>query len=228
MAATFVERRGAAVARETGDTARPVPGIGFVVAWMAALALANAVAGLVEAGLFAGLRGAGMGATTTFWMGFWGSAVNGLALGVTTGLVLRRHLPYWRTWTLATAFGTALAYALGLAVVLAATFNAGSRAGLSTFSAAWMAASPLVLQLVVTSFQWLVLRRAVRRAWIWVIVATLATAVVSIGYSLGVQLAGGPGPLELAAMGVVGGLIAGAVTGPTMAWLIRGRSFRRA
>ena len=227
MAATFVERRGMPVEGGSAVVARRTPGLGFVLAWMAAIALASALAAVVEAGLFAGVRG--MGATASFWTGLLAAGVSGLFQGVATGLVLRRYMPYWRTWTAATAFGTVLAYALGLAVVLAATFNASSRAGVTAFSSAWIMASPLILQLVITSFQWLVLRRAVRRAWIWIVVATLASAAVSIGsLALGAGALGLVETVELVALGVVGGLLGAVVTGPTMAWLIRGRSFRRA
>jgi hypothetical protein len=227
MAATFVERRGARVEGQPADAVRPTPGIGFIVAWVVAIALASGLAAIVEAGLFSGVRG--LGATASFWMGLVAAGVSGAFQGIATGLVLRRYMPYWRTWTAATAFGTVLAYALGLAVVLAGTFNAGSRAGVSAFSSAWIMTSPLVLQLVITSFQWLVLRRAVRRAWIWIVVATLTSSVVTMGsYALGAGALGLVGPLELAALGTIGGLLGALITGPTMAWLIRGRSFRRA
>lgn len=226
MAATFVERRGVRVESQAAGAARPTPGLGFVLAWVVAVALASGLAAVVEAGLFAGVRG--LGATVSFWMGLVAAGVSGAFQGIATGLVLRRYMPYWLTWMAATALGTVLAYALGLAVVLAATFNAASRADVTTFSSAWIMASPLVLQLVITSFQWLVLRRAVRRAWIWVVVATLASAAVSIGsYALGAGALGLVGALDLALLGTIGGLLGALATGPTMAWLIRGRSFRR-
>jgi hypothetical protein len=134
-------------------------------------------------------------------------AACGAVLGMVQWLVLRRRLSLPRSWIVATSLG--MAGGLALTVALFSTSTAGSvlLRGLST-------------GLLIGLAQWVVLRRSVPRAWVWV-------PTIAAGWALGWAVSRAIG-LDLtpnfAVFGASGALVFQALTGLVLAWLLSQRA----
>jgi hypothetical protein len=200
--------------------------LGLVGLWVVAVVGGGVLTVLVQTGMLAvaGLAGPGMRLAAGFVVSF----ASGVIAGTATGLVLRPYLPYVRTWVTANAFGTFAAFALSLSIVMVAQTNL-SRPALIGFAGWWTPVASVLMALVMSLFQWLVLRRVARHAWVWVVVATATMVAVSLGGELlGVRfLPFDAGLRALAVQAVPGAAVSGLVGGVTLAWLFRER-FRSA
>jgi hypothetical protein len=163
-----------------------------------------------------------------------GTLIEGVSVGTAQWLVLRRPLPAlgWRAWTLATAAGAFVAWTLGMVPSTALSLGAESggppAAGPSPAVVYALAAlMGLVLGPVLGVPQWFVLRRHLRRAFVWVPANALAWAPAMVVVFVGVEVvvSGGgfgtgafvAGALTLAAAGAV----VGAIHGLALLWLLR-------
>ena len=104
-----------------------------------------------------------------------GGAACGAALGAVQWLVLRRRLSLPRSWIVATSLG--MAGGLALTLALFGTSTAGSVLLLRGVSTG----------LLIGLAQWVVLRRSVPRAWVWV-------PTVAAGWALGWAVSRAIGP----------------------------------
>jgi hypothetical protein len=145
-------------------------------------------------------------------------AVFGIPLGFAQWLVLRPYLIRAAWWVSATALGYAAVFALGLAFFAQASLegvSAGQQLALGTIAGGLVA-------LPVSVLQWLlVLRSQLPRAGTWIVASVISLAVgfaVSFGLSLTI------GGLSF----VAGPVVAAAVGGIAMAWLLRQRNSRLA
>lgn len=107
----------------------------------------------------------------------------GIIVGGAQGVVLRRRLPQLalRTWILATVIGAMVAWGLGMLPSTLMAANSGE-AEVATAMPEWLnyvmaAALGLVAGIMLAFTQWLVLRRHVRRAWLWLPANSLAWVV---------------------------------------------------
>ena len=137
-----------------------------------------------------------------------GGAACGAVLGAVQWLVLRRRLSLPRSWIVATSLG--MAGGLAFTVALFGTSTAGSVLLLRGVSTG----------LLIGLAQWVVLRRSVPRAWVWV-------PTVAAGWALGWAVSSATG-LDLtpnfAVFGATGALAFQALTGLVLAWLLAQRA----
>ena len=140
--------------------------------------------------------------------------VAGFLIGLSQWAVLRNYLVESYDWILAGGAGWAFGYALGLFMI-----NALSGTGFGGF------VGFVLFGLVVAVFQWPLLRREIPSIWAWV----LANVV---GWTAGFYLSQGalnlffndPAIAPLASTSVtssISGLVAGAVTGLALVWIVR-------
>ena len=135
-------------------------------------------------------------------------AACGAVLGMVQWLVLRRRLSLPRSWIVATSLGMAGGLALTLALF-----------GSST------AGSVLLLRGVSTGLliglaQWVVLRRSVPRAWVWIPTVAAGWALGwAVTRAVGVDLAP-----NFAVFGSTGAWAFQALTGLVLAWLLAQRA----
>ena len=127
----------------------------------------------------------------------------GVSLGTTQWLVLRRQVPWAYRWVLASALGGMAVGILGLAM--------GEAVG-GPFGGSVIGAGLGIMQ-------WLVLRRLISRAYVWVLASVLGFALgLTAGEATGFAVDGSVGWLV---GGSVQGVVVGAITGSALVWLVR-------
>jgi hypothetical protein len=164
-----------------------------------------------------------------------GTIIEGTVVGTAQWLVLRRPLPAmrWRAWVMATALGAFVAWTLGM--LPSTLMSAGSESGGSTSSeprAAMVyglaALMGLVAGTILVTPQWLVLRRHVRRAAIWIAAnalawvpgMVLAFVAADFIFSAGIRMT--TVVLAIATLVAIGAVV-GAIHGLALVWLVRRR-----
>jgi hypothetical protein len=164
-----------------------------------------------------------------------GTIIEGTVVGTAQWLVLRRPLPAmrWRAWVMATALGAFVAWTLGM--LPSTLMSAGSESGGSTSSeprAAMVyglaALMGLVAGTILGTPQWLVLRRHVRRAAIWIAAnalawvpgMVLAFVAADFIFSAGIRMT--TVVLAIATLVAIGAVV-GAIHGLALVWLVRRR-----
>jgi hypothetical protein len=159
------------------------------------------------------------------WLiGLAGGAVLGGVMGVAQWLILRRYTPINAWWVLAGSVGGALGLALGmpLADTLTLPLPVPAVRGVTT-AIAWRVAvqagvTGAAAGVVIGGTQWLVLRRFIRSAGLWIIVNGLGW-MAALG--LGAAITNGAG---LFGALLFSGLAGGAITGIVMQrWLRRAK-----
>ena len=161
-----------------------------------------------------------------------GLAIEGLIVGTAQWLVLRQPLPglAWRTWAGATAIGAGVAWTFGMlpSTLLSVNQEAGQAPAAEPSAAVTYAlafAMGLVLGPVLGFAQWLVLRRHVAGAGLWMPANAVAWAcgmvlifaIVSASFDRGI----GPGSLALAALGLAAtGAVVGGIHGLALIRLV--------
>jgi len=130
-------------------------------------------------------------------------AVIGVSLGITQWLVVRHQVPRAYRWVLASAMGGIVVGVLGFAI--------GGAVGGPLGGAAIGAALGIM--------QWLVLRRRVSRASVWVLASIVGFALgLSAGEAVGFAVDGAVGwPVG----GITMGVVVGAITGAALVWLLQ-------
>ena len=144
--------------------------------------------------------------------------VEGAALGTGQWLVLRRPLPSipYHTWVRPTALAAGLAYILGLAPNALGDLGAS----MGTVIAAWVVLGTLLL-FTIGSAQWLVLRRHVHRAGLWVPANALAW-LAGLPFPF-ITIAAVPDGSAISAFilaGILGGLLMGLAVGAVTGWAL--------
>lgn len=161
-----------------------------------------------------------------------GTLIEGTVVGTAQWLVLRGPLPRirWRTWVLATGAGAFLAWTLGMIPSTLLSLGSGGDASSAEPGEATVLGLALVMGLalgpVLGVVQWLVLRRFVRRAALWVPANALAWGCGMVVIFAGIDLAldGGfsPGVVPILALTLAcAGALVGAVHGLALVWLLR-------
>ncbi len=159
----------------------------FWLRWVAANTLGEAVGLsvvlLVGFGLLgplvAGLPGA-WPAITSLLAGVLLGIFEGIVVGGAQGIVLRRRLPQvtLRSWIVATVIGAMVAWGLGMlpSTMMAANAGGGEAAAEMPewFTLVMAAALGLVAGIVLALPQWYIMRRHVRRGWLWLPANSLA------------------------------------------------------
>lgn len=165
--------------------------------------------------------------------------LEGTAVGVAQGMVLRRRLPQLplRTWWLATGLGALVAWILGMTpstmMDLAEMGGSGPPPEVSDALQLLLAAGMgLVLGPILALAQWWVLRRHVAGAGWWIPANALAWAVgmpvIFLGLGLAVEVASVASAVAVAALCLlVAGAVVGAVHGLFLVRLLFGRANRR-
>lgn len=228
-------------AANTDGTASPVrtpdsgrPGFGLYGRWVLANALAEGV-GLGLTGLVwaAAILSAGDGMIPTLLLAalavLAGTFIEGTVVGTAQWLVLKGPMPSmrWRTWAFATGVGAFVAWTLGM--VPSTALSPGESGGGSAAEpplAAMLGLAflmGLVLGPVLGFAQWIVLRRFVGRALLWMPANALAWAFGMVVIFAGIQLAtegGRAGPV-LAGTLLGAGAVVGAVHGAALLAMLR-------
>jgi hypothetical protein len=135
-------------------------------------------------------------------------AVIGVSVGIAQWLVLRGRIGRAGWWILATIVG----FAIGKYVGGVIAENVPGAVGLGLSGAA--------IGVSVGVTQWLVLRRHVIRAEWWILASVLAWTVGGGIIGAADEMEGGSAYL----IGAAGAVIAGAITGASLAWLLRTRT----
>jgi hypothetical protein len=138
----------------------------------------------------------------------------GLLVGLFQWLVLRPYLTHSVDWVLHGGAGWALGYALGLLVIQA----------LADFP--WGAAlAYLVFGLIIAVLQWPMLRREIPSLMAWVVASVVGWALGAfLSQAVLNAIAGGDEVsqvLSTAVIATVTGLVAGAITGLALVWMVR-------
>jgi hypothetical protein len=129
-------------------------------------------------------------------------AVIGITLGIAQWLVLRRRIPQAYMWVLASVAGGA--------VLAASGFAAGEAIG-GPLGGAVIGAS-------LGTMQWLVLRRRVSEAYLYLAASIAGFALaLSVGEAVGFSVGGATGWLL---GGIIFGIVAGSITGAALVWLL--------
>jgi hypothetical protein len=161
-----------------------------------------------------------------------GTAIEGVMVGTAQWLVLRRPLPgiTWLTWAGATAIGAGIAWTLGMLPSTLLSIGQDSGQGPATEPSAIVVyalafAMGLVLGPVLGCAQWLVLRRHVTRASLWILANALAWAVgmtlVFAVVSAVVDRGVGPASVALVAFGLAAtGAVVGGIHGLALIRLV--------
>ena len=149
-------------------------------------------------------------------------ALMGVMVGVPHWLVLRRQIPGVGRWVLATIGGFAVGGTLAFVALLAANyfglFDLIDR-DLAAFLALILLYAPIGP--LVGIAQWLVLRRKIARAGWWVLATTIALALFGAFFGLIPAFEWGYYDAGPSVVSAVGGLLAGAITGAALIWLLR-------
>jgi hypothetical protein len=164
-----------------------------------------------------------------------GTLVEGTVVGTAQWSVLRGPLPgmRWKTWMVATGAGVLLAWIFGMVPSTALSLGAGS-GGASTAPAEPSNAVVLGLAFfmglalgpVLGFAQWLVLRKYVSHAALWMPANALAWAFGMVVIFAGIDLAisGGFGLLSVAILALTlacAGAVVGAIHGLALVWVLR-------
>lgn len=159
-----------------------------------------------------------------------GTLIEGTVVGTAQWLVLRRPLPgmSWRRWVLATGAGAFVAWTLGMVPSTVLGPGGGEPAAEPGEAAVLGLAFIMGLALgpILGLAQWLILRRFVRRAVLWMPANALAWAFGMVVIFLGIDLALGGGfatstvPI-LALTLAIAGAIVGAIHGLALVWFLR-------
>jgi NhaP-type Na+/H+ or K+/H+ antiporter len=183
--------------------------VGFAAPAFAWALVARAVAGM----------GAPAAALLTFAVLVAAGSVEGAVLGYAQWRALRHALPAirWPQWTGATAIAAALAWALGM---LPNTLMDAAGVGVGGMIAAWAIVAPAIL-LSIGVAQWLVLRRHLPRAALW-IPANIVGWILGLAPTfIGPALASETTPVwALAAIAVASGLAMGCIVGGVTGWAL--------
>ena len=161
-----------------------------------------------------------------------GTLIEGTVVGTAQWLVLRKPLPRmrWRTWVLATGAGAFLAWTLGMLPSTLLSLGSGGGASPAEPGEATVLGLAFLMGLVLGPVlgvpQWLVLRRFVRRAALWVPANALAWGCGMVVIFAGIDLALGgdfsPGIVPILALTLAcAGALVGAVHGLALVWLLR-------
>ena len=167
--------------------------LGWMLACVASAAVALTVTGAMVS--------AGRLNAAVVWAVF--GLVIGASLGITQWLVLRRQIPQAHMWVLASAMGGIAVGVLGFVMGEAV----GGPVGGSVIGAA------------LGIMQWLVLRRLISRAYVWVLASIVGFALgLTAGEAVGFTAGGAVGWLV---GGTMLGVVVGAITGGALVWLLR-------
>ena len=165
-----------------------------------------------------------------------GTIIEGTVVGTAQWLVLRRPLPdmKWRSWALATAVGAFVAWSAGMlpGTLMGAGGAEGGAEGAAAAepSAAVVFGMAAVMGLVAGAIlgtpQWVVLRRHVPRAALWIPANALAWApgmvmafvAADVLFSAGIGI--GTVLLAVATLAAIGAVV-GAIHGLALVWLLR-------
>jgi hypothetical protein len=138
----------------------------------------------------------------------------GLLVGFAQWLVLRQYLTRSSDWVLAGGASWAAAYVIGLFIVQ--SLSGSSLIGLIAY---------LLFGLIVALIQWPVLRREIPNIWSWILANLIGWTLGFFASQTIVSLMFGPdfynqGLLTAISTGV-SGLVAGAITGLALVWIVR-------
>jgi hypothetical protein len=183
---------------------------GFWVAWTLATAVGFTLGGMMSLPVAFGLGEVAMEATNEI-VGF---AVTGALFGIFIGgglgsgqqVVLKLKTGWGSLWGWASALATAIVWAIAFPLFITVGGPASSPAG---------AVIAILFGLALGVGQWLVLRNHLPGAGRWITVTT-----VSLALALAVALGLGGEGRELLSIGAAG-MLAGALTGLGMVWLLR-------
>jgi hypothetical protein len=165
-----------------------------------------------------------------------GTLIEGTVVGTAQWLVLHGPLGSlrWKTWVLATGAGAFLAWTLGMvpSTLISLMADPSGKAAPPEPSDAVVYALAAIMGLVLGPIlgfaQWIVLRRFVRRAALWMPANALAWAFGMVAIFFGVDLALGAGfgpatiPLLVITLACAGAVV-GAVHGLALVWLLSHR-----
>lgn len=223
-----------------GEKARQDSAVGLWLRWVLANSLAETV-GLgsafgIGAILFPYLNEPGIlvALATVAVAVLAGTLVEGTVVGTAQWLVLRAPFPAmrWRAWVLATAVGAFIAWASGMlpTTLLSASSDEGGGPAPSEPSAAMVYGMAALMGLVAGTIlgtpQWLVLRRHVRRAAIWILANALAwvpgmvLAFVAADFIFSAGIGMITIVLAIATLMAIGAVV-GAIHGLALVWLTR-------
>ena len=153
-------------------------------------------------------------------------ALMGVMIGVLQWLVLRRQVPGAGRWVWATIGGFALGGTVGMAATFTVVglfdlyFSLGEP--LSSFLFAAVLFAPIGPVVGIAQW-WLVLRRQIEGAGWWVLACTVALALFGAAFGAFIAIEIGNVYVGAYVVSAVGGLLAGAITGVTLVWLLRQR-----
>ena len=213
--------------------------VGLWISWVLANSLAEAVGLGAAFGIGVSLSpylqapGALVALATVAVAVLSGTLIEGTVVGTAQWLVLRRSLPdmKWQAWFLATAAGAFVAWTLGM--LPGALLNAGADAGSPAPSEpnaaivySLAALMGLVAGTILATPQWLVLRRHVRRAALWVPANALAwvpgMVMAFVAADFIFSTSGGVSAVALAVVSLAAiGAVVGAIHGLVLVWLMR-------
>ena len=196
--------------------------------WWVLATVVGGLTGMGIAGITSAIAG-NLGTVSTVTLSHAVGALEGMALGFSQWLVLRRYIKHFGWWILATGLGAIVGWLIGLKfiVVLALIFfdrqlfTPLSFALLEAvfFLGAWIGA-------VLGIAQWLVLRTYVRNGIMWVFANALAWGVGLLVILIGATLTK-PGDLNIetaligVATGATTGVVVGSITGIALVWLLK-------
>ena len=162
-----------------------------------------------------------------------GTLIEGTAVGTAQWLVLRHPFPNlkWRAWALATTAGAFVAWALGMLPSTLMSAGSGAEGFAPTEPGAAVvyglaALMGLVAGTILGTPQWLVLRRHVRWAALWVPANALAwapgmvLAFVSADFVFSAGIGASAVLLSVVTLAVIGAVV-GAIHGAALVWLLR-------
>lgn len=162
--------------------------------------LANAVAGAVALAVTGAMMMAGS-LNTAVVVAVFGLVI-GAALGIAQWFVLRRWIPQTYLWIFASIGGGAILAVLGFAMSEAVGGPLGG----------------VVIGASLGTMQWLVLRRWVSQAYLYLLASTAGFALaLSAGEAVGFTVDGAAGWLV---GGTTFGIVAGIITGLALVWLL--------
>ena len=151
-------------------------------------------------------------------------ALMGVVVGIPQWLVLRQQVPGVGPWVLATVVGFAVGGTLAFVTLVAAGYY-------DLDDLVGRAVSPFLLSAlffapigpVVGIAQWIVLRRRIKAAGWWVLANIVAWVLFGALEGLPAVTKMSYYDVRISVISAIGGLLAGAVTGVTLVWLLRQR-----
>jgi hypothetical protein len=155
-------------------------------------------------------------------------ALLGVAMGFAQWLVLRRYLASIRLWGIVTLIGTTVGLAVGWVlrwIMLWVAYNQQgdfyqALHGEIGMVLGWSIAG-IIMGGTMGLLQWLILRRKVDKAALWIVANAIAMAVaLSVGWTIEREMLGDVGT---AVSGATGGIFYSAITGTLLIVLLRNR-----